>query len=171
MLIARARALADQAKTPAPHYEHQTTGYSFGLSSLLAAVGLAQLPKLADRVARRRAIFARYQEGLEDLPGTSFMPEAAWGRASRWLTAMLIDPASFGMDADGLRRILAAEGIETRPAFKPLHMQPAFRDAPSMGGAVAEALFARGICLPSGSGMAPEAQYRVIRAICAAARG
>ena len=171
LLIARARALGDQAKTPAPHYQHETTGYSFGLSSLLAAVGLAQLPKLADRVARRRAIFARYQEGLEDLPGISFMPEAAWGRASRWLTAMLIDPASFGMDADGLRRILAAEGIETRPAFKPLHMQPAFRDAPSMGGAVAEALFARGICLPSGSGMAPEAQYRVIRAICAAARG
>ena len=171
LLIARARALADQAKTPAPHYQHETTGYSFGLSSLLAAVGLAQLPKLADRVARRRAIFARYQEALEDLPGISFMPEAAWGRASRWLSAMLIDPEGFGMDADGLRRVLAAEGIETRPAFKPLHMQPVFRDSPRVGGAVAEALFARGICLPSGSGMAPAAQHRVIRAIRAAARG
>jgi dTDP-4-amino-4,6-dideoxygalactose transaminase len=170
-LIARARALADQAKTPAPHYEHETTGYSFGLSSLLAAVGLAQLPKLADRVARRRAIFARYQEGLEDLPGISFMPEAAWGRASRWLSAMLIDPEGFGMDADGLRRVLAAEGIESRQVFKPLHMQPVFRDAPRVGGSVAEALFARGLCLPSGSGMAPAAQHRVICAIRAAARG
>lgn len=170
-LIARARVLADQARTPAPHYEHETTGYSFGLSSLLAAVGLAQLSKLRDRVARRRAIFARYQEALEDLPGISFMPEAPWGRASRWLSAMLIDPAAFGLDPDGLRRVLAAEGIETRPAFKPLHIQPVFRDAPRAGGAVAEALFARGLCLPSGSGLAPAAQDRVIRAIRAAARG
>jgi dTDP-4-amino-4,6-dideoxygalactose transaminase len=171
LLIARARALANQAKTPAPHYEHETTGYSFGLSSLLAAVGLAQLPKLADRVARRRAIFARYQEGLEDLPGISFMPEAAWGRASRWLSAMLIDPEGFGMAADGLRRVLAAEGIESRPVWKPLHMQPVFRDAPRIGGSVAEALFARGLCLPSGSGLGQDAQHRVIRAIRAAARG
>ena len=171
LLIARARALANQAKTPAPHYQHETTGYSFGLSSLLAAVGLAQLPKLADRVARRRAIFARYQEGLEDLSGISFMPEAPWGRSSRWLSAMLIDPQGFGMDADGLRRVLAAEAIETRPAFKPLHMQPVFCDAPRAGGAVAEAVFARGLCLPSGSGLAPAAQHRVIRAIRAAARG
>jgi dTDP-4-amino-4,6-dideoxygalactose transaminase len=171
LLIARARALANQAKTPAPHYEHETTGYSFGLSSLLAAVGLAQLPKLADRVARRRAIFARYQEGLEDVPGISFMPEAAWGRASRWLSAMLIDPEGFGMDADGLRRVLAAEGIESRPVWKPLHMQPVFRDAPRIGGSVAEALFARGLCLPSGSGLGQDAQHRVIRAIRAAARG
>jgi dTDP-4-amino-4,6-dideoxygalactose transaminase len=171
LLIARARALADQARTPAPHYQHETTGYAFGLSSLLAAVGLAQLPKLADRVARRRAIFARYQECLEDLPGISFMPEAPWGRSSRWLSAMLIDPQGFGMDADGLRRVLAAEAIETRPAFKPLHMQPVFCDAPRSGGAVAEAVFARGLCLPSGSGLAPAAQHRVIRAIRAAARG
>jgi dTDP-4-amino-4,6-dideoxygalactose transaminase len=171
LLIARARALADQARTPAPHYQHETTGYAFGLSSLLAAVGLAQLPKLADRVARRRAIFERYQECLEDLPGISFMPEAPWGRSSRWLSAMLIDPQGFGMDADGLRRVLAAEAIETRPAFKPLHMQPVFCDAPRAGGAVAEAVFARGLCLPSGSGLAPAAQHRVIRAIRAAARG
>lgn len=170
-LIARARSLADQARSPAPHYEHASTGYSFGMSSLLAAVGFAQLAKLGDRVARRRAIFARYEEALVDLPGIAFMPEAPWGRSSRWLTAMLIDPAGFGMDADGLRRVLAAEGIETRPAFKPLHMQPVFRDAPRIGGSVAEALFARGLCLPSGSGLGQEAQHRVIRAIRAAARG
>ncbi|MCA3274175.1 MAG: DegT/DnrJ/EryC1/StrS family aminotransferase [Roseomonas sp.] len=170
-LIAHARTLADQARSPAPHYEHTSTGYSFGMSSLMAAVGFAQLAKLGERVAQRRAIFARYQEGLEDLPGISFMPEAPWGRASRWLSAMLIDPAGFGMDADGLRRVLAAEGIETRPAFKPLHMQPVFRDARCIGGSVAEALFARGLCLPSGSGLEQDAQHRVIRAIRAAARG
>ena len=170
-LIAYARSLADQARTPAPHYEHASTGYSFGMSSLLAAVGLSQLVELGDRVARRRAIFARYQDALEDLPGISLMPEAPWGRSSRWLTAMLMDHDDFGLSPEALRCLLAAEGIETRPTFKPLHMQPVFRDAPRAGGAVAEALFARGICLPSGSGMTPTAQDRVIRAIRAAARG
>lgn len=170
-LIAYARSLADQAKSPAPHYEHVSTGYSFGMSSLLAAVGLAQLPQLGDRVARRRAIFARYQDALEDVPGLAFMPEAPWGRSSRWLTAMLIDKPRYGLEPDALRRLLATDAIETRPAFKPLHMQPVFRDAPRVGGAVAEALFARGICLPSGSGMTEAEQDRVIRAIRAAARG
>ncbi|MCA3280239.1 MAG: DegT/DnrJ/EryC1/StrS family aminotransferase [Roseomonas sp.] len=170
-LIAHARNLADQARSPVPHYEHASTGYSFGMSSLMAAVGFAQLAKLGERVAQRRAIFAHYQEALEDVPGLTFMPEAPWGRSSRWLTAMLIDHDAFGFDPEGLRRLLAAEGIETRPAFKPLHMQPVFRDAPRVGGAVAEALFAQGICLPSGSGMTIAAQDRVIRAIRAAARG
>jgi dTDP-4-amino-4,6-dideoxygalactose transaminase len=170
-LMARARALADQAKTPAPHYEHETTGYSFGLSSLLAAVGLAQLPKLADRVARRRAIFARYRDALVDVPGISFMPEAPWGRASRWLSAMLMDAKTFGINPEVLRRRLAEDGIETRPVWKPLHLQPVFRGAPRAGGRVAEARFARGLCLPSGSGLPPEAQDRVIGAIRAAAWG
>jgi dTDP-4-amino-4,6-dideoxygalactose transaminase len=141
------------------------------MSSLMAAVGFAQLAKLGDRVAQRRAIFARYQEALGDVPGIAFMAEAPWGQSSRWLTAMLIEAEAFGLDADALRRLLAAEGIETRPTFKPLHMQPVFRDAPRVGGAVAEALFARGICLPSGSGMTQAQQGRVIRAIRAAARG
>jgi dTDP-4-amino-4,6-dideoxygalactose transaminase len=170
-LIAHARSLADQAKSPAPHYEHASTGYSFGMSSLMAAVGFAQLAKLGDRVAQRRAIFARYREALEDLKGIAFMPEAPWGQSSRWLTAMLIDAEVFGLDVDALRRRLASEGIETRPTFKPLHMQPVFRDAPRVGGAVAEALFVRGLCLPSGSGMTPAVQDRVIRAIRAAVRG
>jgi dTDP-4-amino-4,6-dideoxygalactose transaminase len=122
-------------------------------------------------VARRRAIFAHYQEALEDVPGIAFMPEAPWGRSSRWLTAMRVDRDAFGLDPEGLRRLLASDGIETRPAFKPLHMQPVFRDAPCISGSVAEALFARGLCLPSGSGLEQDAQHRVIRAIRAAARG
>jgi dTDP-4-amino-4,6-dideoxygalactose transaminase len=170
-LIAHARSLAEQARSPAPHYEHVSTGYSFGMSSLMAAVGFAQLAKLGERVAQRRAIFARYQEALEDVPGIAFMPEAPWGRSSRWLTTMLMDRDGFGLEPEALRRLLAAEGIETRPAFKPMHLQPVFRDAPRVGGAVAEALFGRGLCLPSGSGMTTAEQDRVIRAIRAAARG
>jgi dTDP-4-amino-4,6-dideoxygalactose transaminase len=164
-LIARARHLASQAKEPAAHYQHETTGYSYGLSSVLAALGIAQLAALEQRVARRRAIFARYQQELSDLPGLSFMPEAGWGRATRWLSVMLVDPAAFGADREALRHALAEAGIESRPVWKPLHLQPAFRGAACVGGAVAASLFDRGLCLPSGSGLTSAEQDRVIAII------
>ena len=135
------------------------------MSSVLAAVGLAQLAALPARVAARRAVFARYRAALGGLPGLSFMPEAPWGRASRWLTAVLLDPAEGAPERDALRRHLSEAGIESRPVWKPLHLQPVFRDAPRAGGAVAASLFERGLCLPSGSGMAPPEQDRVIAAI------
>jgi dTDP-4-amino-4,6-dideoxygalactose transaminase len=161
-LIAQARALATQAKEPAPHYQHETTGFNYAMSSLLAAVGQAQLPSLPARVAARRAIFERYREALGHLPGISFMPEPGWARSSRWLSVMLVDPRAFGADREQLRRALAEQGIESRPVWKPLHLQPAFRDAPAVGGAVAAGLFERGLCLPSGSAMGPAEQARVI---------
>jgi dTDP-4-amino-4,6-dideoxygalactose transaminase len=168
-LVAAARHLAAQAKAPAPHYQHETTGYAYALSSLLACVGLAQLPALGERVAARRARFDRYVAALGDLPGLSFMPEPEWGRATRWLSAILIEPAAFGADREALRRALEAEGIESRPVWKPLHLQPAFRGAPFRGSGHAAALFARGLCLPSGA-MAPAEQERVIAAIRRLAR-
>jgi dTDP-4-amino-4,6-dideoxygalactose transaminase len=169
-LIARARALAGQAREQAVHFQHETTGYAYGLSSLLAAVGLAQLPALAARVARRRAIFAAYAAGLGDLPGIGFLAEPAWGRANRWLTVALIEPASFGADREAVRRALDAAGVESRPAWKPLHLQPAFRDAPYAGGGAAAGLFERGLCLPSGSGMTEAEQARVIELVRRCAR-
>jgi dTDP-4-amino-4,6-dideoxygalactose transaminase len=169
-LVARARALAAQAREPAAHYQHETTGYAYGLSSVLAAVGLAQLPALEDRVARRRAIFAAYAEGLGDLPGLSFLPEPNWGRANRWLSVLLVEPAAFGADREAVRRALDAAGVESRPAWKPLHLQPAFRDAPRAGGKVAAGLFERGLCLPSGSAMTPAEQARVIETVRSCAR-
>ena len=170
VLIARARSLAAQAREPAAHYQHETTGYSYGLSSVLAAVGLAQLPTLAARVARRREIHAAYVAGLSDLPGISFIAEPAWGRANRWLTVALFEPASFGTDREAVRRALDAAGVESRPAWKPLHLQPAFRDAPRLGGEVATGLFDRGLCLPSGSGMTGAEQARVIETVRGCAR-
>lgn len=164
-LIDAARHLANQAKEPAAHYQHETTGFNYGMSSLLAAVGLAQLPSLAERVAARRAIFARYAEALGSIPGLAFMPEPGWAVSSRWLTAMLIDPHAFGADREALRLALAGEGIESRPVWKPLHLQPAFRHAPQTGGGIAAGLFERGLCLPSGSGMSAAAQSRVIATI------
>jgi dTDP-4-amino-4,6-dideoxygalactose transaminase len=169
-LIERARALAGQAREPAAHYQHETTGYAYGLSSVLAAVGLAQLPELGARVARRRAIHAAYVAGLGDLPGVSFLAEPAWGRSNRWLTVALFDPAAFGADREAVRRALEAAQIESRPAWKPLHLQPAFRDAPFAGGDRAVALFERGLCLPSGSGMTEAEQARVIELVRDCAR-
>lgn len=161
-LIARARSLATQAKEPGAHYQHETTGFNYAMSSLLAAVGRAQLPSLAERVAARRAIFARYVTALGQIPGLSFMPEPGWASSSRWLTVMQVDPRDFGVDREALRRALAEQGIESRPVWKPLHLQPAFREAPAIGGAVAAGLFERGLCLPSGSGMGAAEQLRVI---------
>lgn len=171
VLVARARHLAAHAKDPAPHYQHSVTGHAYGMSSVLAAVGLAQIAALEERVAARRAIFARYAAALADVPGLAFMPEPAWGRSTRWLSAVLVDPARFGADRKALCRALDAAGAETRPVWKPLPDQPVFRDAPSAGGAVAAGLFARGLCLPSGTGMTREEQDRVIAAIRAACRG
>jgi dTDP-4-amino-4,6-dideoxygalactose transaminase len=164
-LLARARHLASHAKDPAAHYQHSTTGHAYGMSSVLAAVGLAQLAVLDQRVAARRAIFARYAAGLRDLPGIGFMPEASWGRSTRWLSAILVDPAVAGTDRDAVRAALEAAGAESRPVWKPLPDQPVFRDAPRAGGEVARALFAQGLCLPSGTGMTPAEQARVIAAI------
>jgi dTDP-4-amino-4,6-dideoxygalactose transaminase len=140
------------------------------MSSVLAAVGLAQLPGLPARVARRREVFAAYAAGLGDLPGLSFIPEPAWGRANRWLSVLLVEPAAFGADREAVRRALEEAGIESRPAWKPLHLQPAFRGAPQAGGAVAAGLFERGLCLPSGGAMTDRDQARVIEVIRACAR-
>jgi dTDP-4-amino-4,6-dideoxygalactose transaminase len=169
-LIARARALASQAREAAAHYEHETTGYAYGLSSVLAAIGLAQLPDLPARVARKRAIFAAYEAALGDLPGLGFLAEPAWGRANRWLSVALVEPALFGADREALRRTLEAAGIESRPAWKPLHLQPVFRDAPCEGGAAATAFFERALCLPSGCGLTEAEQARVIEAMRSCAR-
>ncbi|MBO1076994.1 DegT/DnrJ/EryC1/StrS family aminotransferase [Roseomonas marmotae] len=169
-LIARARHLATQAKEAAPHYQHETTGYSYGLSSVLAAVGLAQIGALKERVAARRATFARYALRLSDLPGLGFMPEPGWGRSSRWLTTILIEPSRFGTTREQVHRALDAAGVESRPVWKPLHLQPAFRGAPFHGAGIAGQLFDRGLCLPSGA-MTEQEQDRVIEAIRACHRG
>jgi dTDP-4-amino-4,6-dideoxygalactose transaminase len=168
-LIARARHYATQAKEDAAHYQHETTGYSYGLSSVLAAIGTTQLAALPDRVAARRATYARYREALGDLPGLGFMPEPAWARSTRWLSAITIDPVRFGADREAVRRALAALGIEARPVWKPLHLQPAFRGTPFAGTGLAARLFENGLCLPSGS-MGEEAQERVIAAVRGVAR-
>lgn len=152
-LISRARWLAAQARDPAPHYEHSEVGYNYRLSNLLAAVGRAQVAVLGERVAARRRNFERYRELLSGVEGITWMPEPEWSRSNRWLTCLLFDPKRFGASREDVRLALEAENIEARPVWKPMHLQPVFEGRRVVGGEVAEDLFARGLCLPSGSSL------------------
>jgi dTDP-4-amino-4,6-dideoxygalactose transaminase len=160
-LVARARKLSQQSREPAPHYEHVEIGYNYRMSNILGAVGLGQLEALEARVAKRRRICSWYREALEGAPGLSFMPEAATGKANRWLTVLVIDAAAFGATPEDVRLALEAENIESRPVWKPMHMQPVFAGCRVFGGGVAEELFARGLCLPSGTAMDQDDVLRV----------
>jgi dTDP-4-amino-4,6-dideoxygalactose transaminase len=163
--IARARKLASQAREPVVHYEHRELGFNYRLSNLLAAVGRGQLRVLGERVAARRRTFERYREALADLPGIGFMPEAPYGRPSRWLTCVTIDPAAAGVDREGVRLALEAADVEARPLWKPMHLQPVFAGCEAVGGAVAEGLFERGLCLPSGSSLTDADRERVVERV------
>ena len=155
-LVDKARFFATQARDPAPHYQHSEIGFNYRLSNVCAAIGRGQLRVLEDRIAARRRVNARYQEAFRDLPGITFVQESL-GRANRWLTCILIDEQAFGASREAVRLALAAKEIEARPVWKPMHLQPVFRSGPHeavvVGGAVSEALFDRGLCLPSGSNL------------------
>lgn len=151
--IAHARKLSQQAREPVAHYEHRELGYNYRMSHLLAAVALAQLEVLDERVARRREIFDGYRERLGDLPGISFMPEAPWNTATRWLTILRLDPRACSCSPEDLRRHLETHDIETRRVWKPLHRQPVLRNLRMYTRGVADRLYAEGLCLPSGSAL------------------
>ena len=152
-LVSRARTLSNQAREPVRHYEHREVGYNYRLSNVLAAIGRAQLSTLAARVSARRQRFAWYAELLAGVPGVALMPEASYGHSSRWLTVATFDARAFGATRDAVIDALEAENIESRPAWKPMQLQPAFAGFESVGGRVSEALFDRGLCLPSGSAL------------------
>lgn len=178
--IEKARFLAQQARDPFPHYEHSEIGYNYRMSNIVAAIGRGQLRVLEERVKRKREIFDYYQDALSDLDGIEFMPEAEYGRCTRWLTVVLIIPEEFGVDREAVRLALEAEDIESRPVWKPMHLQPVFnssrKDAKMqrgkttypcrvVGGEVAEDLFERGLCLPSGTAMTEADLDRVVTVI------
>ena len=164
-LVARARKLATQSRDPAPHYEHSEIGYNYRLSNLLAAVGRGQLRVLEDRVQARRRNFELYRGALGDLPGFAFMPEAPWGRHTRWLTTLTIDPSKAGFTREQVRLALEVENIESRPVWKPMHLQPLYRGCEVIGGRVSEQLFECGLCLPSGSSLSAAELQRVVEAV------
>jgi dTDP-4-amino-4,6-dideoxygalactose transaminase len=169
-LIGQARLLSQQARDPAPHYEHSTIGYNYRMSNIVAAIGRGQLRVLDDRFDARRRIFAYYKEALGNIPGIEFMLEAPYGRSKRWLTVALIRPEELGRDREFVQEVLEEENIEARPVWKPMHLQPVFKDCRCIGGEVAEDLFNRGLCLPSGTAMTQEDLDRVISVILSCKR-
>lgn len=165
-LIAHARRLATQGREDALHYQHAEVAYNYRLSNVLAGIGCGQLELLADRVAARRAIYARYRDGLADVPGVAFQEEAEGGEGNRWLTAITLDPDYAPVHPYQVIRGLQSAGIEARPGWKPMHMQPlcagmAYRPH-SPCEDVSARLFLQSLCLPSGSALTPLAQDRVI---------
>jgi dTDP-4-amino-4,6-dideoxygalactose transaminase len=208
--IEKARFFSQQARDLAPHYEHSQIGYNYRMSNILAAIGRGQLQVLDERVKRKREIFDYYEKALGDVAGIEFMPEAPYGKCSRWLTVILITPEEFGADREEVRIALEGENIESRPVWKPMHMQPVFDcesatpekyashftgqaderrptqifssrtsrgknsrrfeeklpkkriKARVIGGEVAEDLFNRGLCLPSGTAMTEGDLDRVV---------
>jgi dTDP-4-amino-4,6-dideoxygalactose transaminase len=166
-LVEKARFLATQARDPAPHYEHTQIGFNYRMSNILAGVGRGQLKVLESRVEARRAVFDAYRDGLADVPAIKWMPEPAWSRSTRWLTACTIDPARGVSSAELLKR-LAGELIEARPIWKPMHLQPVFahcRYFSHSDESVSDRLFADGLCLPSGSNMSLSQIDRIVSTI------
>ncbi|MFY1575472.1 DegT/DnrJ/EryC1/StrS family aminotransferase [Verrucosispora sp. WMMD703] len=163
-LVARCRYLSTQARQPVPHYEHTDIGYNYRLSNLLAALGRAQLRRLDGMLARRRAHRERYAKIFAAVPGVRILADIDTG-ANCWLTSIVVDHAAAGWRAVDLARFLDAFGIETRPIWKPMHLQPVFAGARSVLSGAAERLFADGLTLPSGSAMTDRHAGRVAAAI------
>ena len=162
--VERARYLAAQARQPTPHYEHLEVGYNYRLSNLLAALGRAQLSRLDALVERRREVNDRYREALGGIGGVTFLSEAPLRRSTCWLTCILLDEGRVGVSTAQVRDHLEAKNIEARPVWKPMHLQPVYRDCRLIGGIVAEELFREGLCMPSGSSLSAASQQRVLDA-------
>jgi dTDP-4-amino-4,6-dideoxygalactose transaminase len=157
----KARFLATQARDAAPHYQHSHIGYNYRMSNICAGIGRGQMEVLPLRVNQRRNIFEQYVEKYSQYPGICFVHEPAGYFSNRWLTTILVDPNLAGIDRETLRLALLTDDIESRPLWKPMHLQPVFKDCPFYGGEVSEKLFEQGLCLPSSSSLTGEDMERI----------
>lgn len=165
-IVGKARFLATQARDKAPHYQHSNIGYNYRMSNILAAIGRGQIGVLDERVRQRRSNYFFYRERLEKYDGISFLPEPDDSYFSNhWLTTVLIDPAKSRMNREQLQVNLEKKNIETRPLWKPMHLQPVFASCPSYMDGTSEDLFSKGLCLPSGSNLTEEDRFRIITAL------
>jgi len=163
--VEKARFWSQQARDPGLAYQHTEIGYNYRMSNVLAGIGRGQLEVLDLRVQQRRAIAFRYRDAFADLDGISLMPQAPYGIHTNWLSCFLIDADRFGCARDGLIRALDAAGVESRPVWKPMHLQPLYANAERYGGEVAADIFHRGICLPSSSSLTLKDQLYVINQV------
>jgi pyridoxal phosphate-dependent aminotransferase EpsN len=164
-LIDRTRYLSTQAREPRPEYHHVEVGYNYRLSNLLAAIGRGQLRALDQRVAERRRVHDFYRSFFEQIPGVTFMPEASYGACTRWLTCIQVEESEAGVNAEQIREHLERHDIESRPVWKPLHLQPVFEDCQVVGGSTSERLYTHGLCLPSGSSLSAADLQRIGEAL------
>ena len=169
-LAEHARHLTTQARLPGPEYLHDEIGYNYRLTNLAAAVGVAQLEQLPAFIERKHQIAARYDAAFAGLPGISVPPRPTWAQPTLWLYSILIDPATTGIDRRWMLDQLAGSGIQSRPVWAPAHVMPFYRDAPRLGGAVGDRLFAQGLSLPCSTGLTDADQNRVIDAVLSALR-
>ncbi len=162
VFIDKAHFLASQARDKAPHYEHTEIGYNYRMSNVLAGIGCGQMQVLPERIARRRANYSFYSGLLAGKPGISFSEEPHGYFSNRWLTTILVDPAETGgLSRESIRLGLEQDNIESRPLWKPMHLQPVYQGFPWFGNGVSERLFANGLCLPSGSSLTNEDRERI----------
>jgi pyridoxal phosphate-dependent aminotransferase EpsN len=167
--VEKARFWATQARDPGIAYEHSELGYNYRMSNVLAGIGRGQLHVLDLRVQQRRSIASRYHNGFAGIPGIHLMPQADYGVHTNWLSTFLVDQQRFGISRDDLIAALDRASIESRPVWKPMHLQPLYSRSVRYGGSVAEDLFRRGICLPSSSSLTSSQQDHVIQAVRSAA--
>ena len=160
-IVQKAAHLSTQAREDLPYYQHLEIGYNYKMNNLTAAIGLAQLEKLDEFVKKRRKVNAHYREMFSNFPGISFQDESNESYSNYWLTAILIDEKVTGFSNDKLRLTLLKKGIETRFLWKPLHLQPVFKELPFYGGNVAESMFLKGLCLPSSSNLSFDQQEEI----------
>jgi dTDP-4-amino-4,6-dideoxygalactose transaminase len=165
--IDQARFLATQARDDAPHYQHSQIGYNYRMSNIVAGIGRGQMEVLNERVAQRRANNQRYRDFFAGIDGVTFQTEPDSDYFSNyWLTAILIDPAfSGGISREDVRLALDDENIESRPLWKPMHMQPVYEGSKFFGSGVCEKLFEQGLCLPSGSNLTDEEFERIFSSL------
>ncbi len=164
--VRKARFLSTQARDQAPHYQHSQIGYNYRMSNVCAGIGRGQMLVLPERVQQRRANHSYYENALADLPGVTFLPEPAGSFSNRWLTCIQVDPTlSGGVTREHIRLRLEQDNIESRPLWKPMHLQPIFESAPFYGDGSSEHLFEQGLCLPSGSNLSTADLERVVHHI------
>lgn len=165
-LIARARFLATQARDQAPHYQHSQIGYNYRMSNILAGIGRGQMEVIEDRIRSRRDNFRFYREHLKAFEGITFLEEADESFFSNyWLSTILVDPEMSGTTREEMQKILEEENIESRPLWKPMHLQPVFAKHPAYLNGVSQSFFNKGLCLPSGSNMTDEDRARILNVL------
>ena len=165
MYVKEATFLATQARDPAPHYQHSKIGYNYRLSNISAGIGRGQMEVLPLRIKQRRDNFSYYTNELKDFPGITFLYEPNGYYSNRWLTTILVDAEITGVSREDIRLKLETENIESRPLWKPMHLQPVFKDCPFYGSGIAQQLFDDGLCLPSGSNLTGTQLNRVVNCL------